>query len=364
MSIAPSSRGTRCLVAVLLAGLAGSAWGVVPDPLEPAAPESFSESIDVALFTSIVRVIDGGGNPILGLGPDDLRVRVGKTEIPVVALDWVSQEEPPATEVAVAQSRAESESALAAPLPIAAPALGRLVVVFVQTDFDPTRISGQMRLRPYTRQLLATLRPKDRVAVVSFDSHLKLWQDFSEDLGGTLAAIDRAMLWSDEIPVPAALPYSLAAAFPRDAARAASSTERALEIVGRALEPLPGEKTVLFLGWGIGRFDGQEVHMRPAYKPAVKALLDARASVFVLDVTSADAHSLSVGLENVAAATGGLYFSTFRLPGVATRALARTLSGYYVLTLDRSALAELSGDLRIDLRKKNGTVLTRPLTVH
>jgi len=49
---------------------------------------------------------------------------------------------------------------------------------------------------------------------------------------------------------------------------------------------------------------------------------------------------------------------------MATRALARTLSGYYVLTLDRSTLAALSGDLRIDLRKKIGTVLTRPLTVH
>ena len=104
--------------------------------------------------------------------------------------------------------------------------------------------------------------------------------------------------------------------------------------------------------------------MRPGYKPAVKALLDARASVFVLDVTSADAHSLSVGLENVASATGGLYFSTFRLPGMATRALARTLSGYYVLTLDRNTLVALTGDLRIDLRKKTGTVLTRPLTVH
>ena len=58
MPVAPSSRGTRCFVVVLLATLAATvAWAVVPDPLEPAAPETFSESIDVALFTSIVRVV-------------------------------------------------------------------------------------------------------------------------------------------------------------------------------------------------------------------------------------------------------------------------------------------------------------------
>src|SRR5204862_7773452 len=114
MSIAPSSRGTRCLMAIVLAGVAASAvLGVVPNPLEPAAPETFSESIDVALFTSIVRVVDLGGNPILGLGPDDLRVRVGKTEIPVVALDWVSQEDRPPAQAVAAESRVEPGGTLA-----------------------------------------------------------------------------------------------------------------------------------------------------------------------------------------------------------------------------------------------------------
>ena len=59
--------------------------------------------------------------------------------------------------------------------------------------------------------------------------------------------------------------------------------------------------------------------MTPAFAPAVRALAAARASVFVLDVTSADCHSLEVGLQGVADATGGLYLKTFRLPNLAIR---------------------------------------------
>jgi hypothetical protein len=240
---------------------------------------------------------------------------------------------------------------------------GRLVVIFVQADLNATRISGQLRLRPYTRDLLATLHPDDRIAVVSFDSHLKLWQDFEADVEATHEAIDRAMLYSREWDVRRSRGASLARHFDFAAAKKAASPERALELTARALEPLPGEKMVIFLGWGLGRYGSTGVRMTPDYKPAVKALSAARASVFVLDVTSADYHSLEVGLQGVAEDTGGVYFSTFRLPGLATKSLARTISGYYVLTLDRSSLDEAEGRVRIDLRGKSGTVLARPTAV-
>jgi hypothetical protein len=237
------------------------------------------------------------------------------------------------------------------------------VVFFVQADLTPSRISGQLRLRPFTRELLATLQPQDRIAVVSYDSHLKLWQDFTADRAATHAAIDRAMLFSHETAVTPGDPVSLADHYDRAAARDAASPERALEIMAKALAPLSGEKTVIFLGWGLGRFGAGGVQMTPDYKPAVRALRRARASVFVLDVTSADEHSLAIGLEGVAESTGGLYLDTYRHPRLATRILARAISGYYVLTLDRSLLPDQRGDLRIELREKRGTVLARPVSV-
>jgi hypothetical protein len=104
--------------------------------------------------------------------------------------------------------------------------------------------------------------------------------------------------------------------------------------------------------------------MTPDYKPAVRALHAARVSVFVLDVTSADYHSLEVGLQSVAAATGGTYASTFRLPNVATDRIAHAISGHYVLTFDRPALeAAGGGRLEVKLRQRRGEVLVRSISV-
>jgi VWFA-related protein len=346
-------RAAGLVLSLFLLGLPAGAAGQ-DKPQEP----TFSEEITVSLVPVVVRVVDTWGRPILGLKPEDFRVRVGKKkEIPVVAIDWIGEgESPVSTEMPTGEPAAEEVTSLP-------PAPSRLVVFFVQADLTPSRISGQLRLRPFTRDLLATLQPQDRMAVVSYDSHLKLWQDFTADRDATHAAIDRAMLFSPESRVAPGDPVSLADHYDRAPARDAASPERALEIMAKALGALPGEKTVIFLGWGLGRFGIGGVQMTPDYKPAVRALRRAHASVFVLDVTSADSHSLETGLEGVAEATGGLYLATYRLPGLATKVLARAISGYYVLTLDRSLLPDSSGDLRIELRGKSGTVLARPVTL-
>ncbi|HKI01319.1 MAG TPA: hypothetical protein VKK31_05020 [Thermoanaerobaculia bacterium] len=333
--------------------LFGPPSGAQPEKSPPE--ESFGDEITVSLVPMVIRVVDTWGRPILGLKPEDFRVRVGKKDVPVAGLDWIAAgetEPPPSPSEPLEAEGVEIETA-EAPLP------GRLVVIFVQADLNPTRISGQLRLRPYTRELLGSLHPGDRVAVVSYDSHLKLWQDFTPDRGVVHAAVDEAMLFSGERQIAPGDPVSLASHLDPQAAREAASPERALEVMARALEPLPGEKMVIYLGWGLGRFGNGGVKMTPDYKPAVKALGAARASVFVLDVTSADYHSLEVGLEGVAEATGGLYLKTFRLPSLATDTLAQTISGYYVLSLDRASIGEEDGKVRIDLRQKKGTVLAR-----
>ena len=347
-------RAAGLVLGLFLLGLPAKAATRQDKPQEP----TFSEEIDVSLATVVVRVVDTWGRPILGLKPEDFRVRVGKKEVPVVAIDWIGE-----GEEALAPVPGPTDEEAAEPLPAAPPAPVRLVVIFVQADLTPSRISGQLRLRPFTRELLATLRPQDRVAVVSYDSHLKLWQDFTADRVATHAAVDQAMLFSHELPVAPGDPVSLADHYDRAAARDAASPEKALEIIGRALEALPGEKTMIFLGWGLGRFGAGGVQMTPDYKPAVRALRRAHASVFVLDVTSADEHSLAIGLEAVAESTGGLYLDTYRLPGLATKVLARAISGYYVLTLDRAQLPGKVSDLRIELREKSGSVLFRPVAL-
>jgi VWFA-related protein len=352
-----------CALGVALGGFPDAVAAVPPatsPPSEELPAATFGETVDVPLHTLVLRVVDTGGNPIPDLTAADLRVRVGGIEAPIVALDWVAS----AVETGTGGGAAASGVAAGGQDPVPAsthPALaeGRLLVVFVQADLHPSRIGGQMRLRPHTRELLATLQPGDRVAVASFDSHLKLRLDFSRDPTAIHAAIDRAMVYNPQGPVAPAAPFSMLPHFDAVTARAAASPERALELLARALEPLPGEKVLVYLGWGLGRYGATGVRMTPDFAPAVRALADARAAVFVLDVTSADEHSLAVGLETVAQATGGLYFSTFRLPAMATKILARAISGYYLLTLDGTSLRNREGPVRVDLRGRLGTVLLR-----
>lgn len=331
-------------------------------PPEEPPEATFGDEITVALESLIVRVVDNAGRPVLGLKPEDFRVLVGKREVPVAGLDWISYESAaPVPEAPPERVWTFGEEEAEAPPPQPA---GRLLVFFVQADLNPTRISGQLRLRPYTRELLRTLQPGDRAAVVSFDSHLKLWLDFASDPAAIHAAIDRAMLFGGEPERPDDDgPFSLARTFDFAEALDVATPERALEMTARALERLPGEKVLIYLGWGLGRFSSFGVQMTPDYKPAVRALGDARVTVFVLDVTSADYHSLEVGLQSVAEATGGTYAKTHELTGLATRALARTISGHYVLTLDASALPASGGKVRVELRDRQGTVLVRPVSV-
>jgi VWFA-related protein len=353
----------RAGAALLLTGLflvPCLAAGARPEP-PPAAPPTFEGSISVALDTLIVRVVDGSGRPIPGLTPEDFRVRVHGREIAVAAVDWVSSETaagPGAERPALPEGAAPAAAAEAATAP------GKLIVVFVQADLEPTRISGQMRLRPYMRDMLTGLPAADRIAVVSFDSHLKLWLDFTGDREAALGAIDRAMIYSQETDVLLADPPSLARHFDFAAARDVASPERALAETAKALTELLGEKTLLMLGWGLGRYGMGGVTMTPDYRPAVAALSKARVSVFVLDVTSADSHSLEVGLQSVADATGGSYERTFQEPGVAVRRIARAISGWYVLTFERDALDGVEpGKLTVELRGRRGEVLVRPVIV-
>jgi VWFA-related protein len=357
----------RSAAALLLSGLLGLSSSAAAQDKKDAA--SFSAEIDVSIVTVVVRAVDTWGRPIIGLKPEDFRVRLGKREIPVAGLDWIGESatDGPAQAATIpALAPSLTDEGRAEELPSPPSPQGKLVVFFVQADLTPSRISGQLRMRPFTRRLLGTLQPGDRAAVVSYDSHLKFWQDFTADRDATHAALDQAMLFSEEpgaADVAPGDPVSLAEHFDRANAFAAASPERALEVVGHAMQPLHGEKTMIFLGWGLGRFSTSGVQMTPAYKPAVRALRAAKASVFVLDVTSADEHSLETGLEGIAEATGGMYLKTFRLPGLATEVLAKAISGHYVLTLDRALLAGEEADVDIELRNKSGTVLARPVAL-
>src|SRR4030095_5677642 len=133
---------------------------------------------------------------------------------------------------------------------------GRLILMFFQTNSQPSRMLGLMRMAMQAKRFLDKTLPSDRIAVASYDSHLKLRQDFTADREKIERAITACLRTGREPqPDPDSHP-ALARHLDLAAARKASTPERALALLADALAPIPGGKSMLFFGWGLGTVGG------------------------------------------------------------------------------------------------------------
>jgi VWFA-related protein len=338
----------RCLAAgalVLLAPTLAAAQEPVPPP-----DIRFRDRVEVESVVLDARVVDGAGRPILGLAPRDFRLKVGGRAVAVDSATWVAEDVPPDPEVTAA--------AVAAGAPEVP--RGRLIVFFFQKDLESSRVMGFLQMLSRARDMLDGLGEQDRVAVVSFDSHLRLWSDFTADRDRLRRVLDRSVLFEKHPVVNVEPAPSLLEHLEPAAARKAATPESALLLIGQALEKLPGAKSLVLFGWAMGTWSpGIGVFLDRDYGPARRALVQARATVFALDITNADYHTLEVGLEQVAEDTGGFYAKTHLFPGQALTRLERALSGHYVLTFARPPLPRGEHEIEIGLVGKKGNVLAR-----
>ena len=272
-------------------------------------------------------VTDPKGDPIMNLAKGDFRVEVDGVEAEVDGVEWIDMTSLPDLDRPIDPESGE----------ILYSNPGRLLVFFFQTDKArvSSRVTGHIRMLSQAKEFLATLGPQDRVAVVQFDSHLKVREDFTNDHEVIERAIDET-LKIDRPPRPKKVHSpSLMTRLDLDDAKKAASPEKALFLLGNALIPIPGPKSLVMFGWGLGRYGSGGVRMTPDYFPAKRALEKARTSVFALDVTVADYHSLEVGMKKAAEDTGGFYAKTHLFPRYAMEKLERTISGRYELFVKR-----------------------------
>jgi hypothetical protein len=238
-----------------------------------------------------------------------------------------------------------------------------VIVLFYQTNYEPVRIHGFLRMAQYTDRFLETLVETDRVAVVSFDSHLKLRQDFTAEKEKIRAAMLSCLRTAEPARIePGPFP-SLARNFDYAKARKAVTPERGLDLVARALEPIPGGKTMLFFGWGLGTIGGITGAIpteKKDYYRALQSLSAARVNIFTLDVTDADFHTLEGRLVGVSDATGGTYQKTHLFPQAALDRVTRTISGRYVLVFVKPGGPRGAHDVEVRLAgKRKGRVSAR-----
>jgi VWFA-related protein len=333
------------LAVALWTATAGSASAQDP------GQKPYTERVDVHRVLLDVRVTDGAGQPLEDLTKADFVVRIDGKPAPVESAAWVT-----------GALRSEGFIATPAGSPVATtmPAIeGRLVVLLIQKDLEPSRIVGLMRLLIEARPFFAAFTPRDRVAVLSFDSRLRIWSDFTNDLERVRALLQHDILMSEPGAVVESDGPSLVAGLEAGRAKRSTTMEEALVLVGHALEPLPGAKSVIVFGYGFGRLGLSGVTLAPDYAEARRSLRAARASVFCLDVTQADYHSLEVGLQQVAEDTGGFFERTHLFPALALNRLAGVLAGHYVLMVERPPVRKGRHRVDVSVPNRSATVLFR-----
>jgi VWFA-related protein len=336
-------------------------------PRRPVAerPGAFREEARVERVVIDAHVTDNDGEPIRDLGVADFVLRVDGKRVPIESVEWVSAGAPeagaPEAPAPVAGEIVWSDAPTITE-PVLAYAPGRLIVLFYQTDYEPVRIHGFLRMAAHADRLLATFLPTDRIAVVSFDSHLKLRQDFTDDLSKIRAAMIACLRTAEPARLPPGGFPSLARHFDYDAALDAATPERGLDLVARALEPIPGGKSMLYFGWGLGTVGGL-VGPVPSevkeYRQALRSLSAARVNIFTLDVTNADYHTLEYRLEGVSDATGGTYHKTHVFPDAAIDRVTRAISGRYVIVFVKPAFPRGEHEVELKLVNRKGTVSAR-----
>jgi VWFA-related protein len=341
---------------VLAVAVAASA-GLVAAAGRGQQPPRHTESVTVSRVLIDARVVDARGEPIRNLSAAHFKVRIDGKPARVESALWVG----------------DGGQGAAAPLP-AVPAgqdfaglsqadtsTARLIVLVFQKDLDSSRIIGFMRMLINMRPFLDSLGPDDRVAVLSFDSRLRIWLDFTASMDEVRDVLERGLLFKDPPRVERASPPSLVSTLDLARAGRASSMEQALAVLGRALEGLPGSKSVVLVGHGFGRRVGSTIQFEDSYDAARRALQSARASVFCLDVTDAAWHTLDAGLQMTAEDTGGFFLRTHEFSKQAMSRLAGALSGYYVLFVEiTTPVARETHNIAVQLDGvHNGRVLAK-----
>jgi VWFA-related protein len=316
----------RSRTAVTLFGVLVAAPAAAQEP----APTSFGETIEVRRIVTEVRVVDYDGSPVLGLAPEDFEVKVGGERAEVESVLWI-----PATADAVELGSTRT-AAEPSPADASRPTEGRLIVILFQIDFglQASRTIGLIRMAPRAAEFVADLGPGDRVAVLVYDGHLELRADFTDDHQAIADMLTATEVLRGRTEPPDRDGPSLAEHLDPTAMEDAASMASALLVIGRALQQIPGAKSLVFFGYGLGQMSaGPRITIDDSYPRAMEALADARTSVFSLDVTHADAHSLAAGLRRVAEDTGGFYVQTHLFPDLAMAKLTRVISSYYELSI-------------------------------
>ena len=334
---------------MLAAGLSAAAAQETPTP--------YGTAIEVNRILTEVRVVDRDHLPVPDLRPEEFVVTIDGTRVEVESVTWI----PAVAETAVSP---RTQATAVEPWTVGSPPApeGRLIIIVFQTDPAPrhARTVGLVKITPLAAEFVRNLGPADRVAMLVFGSHLELRSDFTADHESIAESLNVQEVLRGRSDRLGPSSPSLADHFDFEEARDAASMSSALEVIGNALKPIPGTKSLVFFGFGLGRMSaGTAITVGDGYDRAMQALTAARCSVFSLDFTDADFHSLELGQRKIAEDTGGLYVKTHTFPKNAMKMLTGVISSYYELSIVPPPDLGDSYKIKVKVARRGTTVYVR-----
>ncbi len=316
---------------------------------QPVRP--VQEQVTVSAVEVTLHVTDKLGNVVPDLKKQDFQLFVDDEPVAIDSVEWVGTLSAAVPSRTATLERTDKPAAEAAPEPS-----GRLIVMVFQSHIEGQKDEGLMRMKRQALDFVETLRGDDEVALLVFGSRLWLSQDFTSDRAVLRKAINAAPRKEEIARAVDPEGPSIGAHLSLEEERAATSMEKGLTAIGRALRPLPGSKAVLFFGYAVGKWNALastgDYHMghfvsTADLEAAQRALAAAQAPVFSLDI-SAGSHQLEGGLKQLSFDTGGFYMRTDTFPRWAMAAVREAIKGHYVLVFKKPSGKPGPHRIRID----------------
>lgn len=356
------------MVLVAAVALAGSALG----QQEPSG--QFEGLVEVTEVFLDVIATDKKGNIIPGLGQDDFLIEEGGKPVEITSASYYTTRY--GNDPALDAVRPEGQSEQAAPeVPSS-----RYFIIF----FHDQRRNASPLNKLLTQQMKASrkahewvrdnLSGSDWVAVVSYDVKLQVHQDFTQDTGSLVAAINAAatskrldaMKPSERKRLTAGSGPSLLRRLPDDV-DLGKKTKRiydGIRLVAEASRPIVGRKNLVLFTIGFGDVDaGLELTARadPRYYPPMEqALNDSNVAVYPIDLMPSHiSHIQGEFLTRLALDTGGYYFQNIVNFITPLRRIDRENTGYYLLSFRTEHPSGESGYRQIKVKAKDRKIRIR-----
>lgn len=322
---------------------------------EPA--ETFENLVEVSEVLIDVLATDAEGHVVRGLTQDDFIVEERGEPVKLTGFSYYT-------------TRYGDEGSAAGEVPAS-----RYFVLFFHDPvpnaaYQARRIRQKLVAARDAQSWIETgLSGSDWVAVVSWDSRLKVHQDFTQDRQALVFAIEQAMTHGDpekldpRRPTPAAGLPSLLRHLPSGKAlrRESQSMNGTLSLLAGALGYIVGRKNLLLFTHGFGQSDevAQERYRFPERDPKI-ALNDHNVAVYPIHLGGRGSGQPQSGyLAELAESTGGFYYENLDEFVTPLTTIGDESFGYYVLSYQSHHPAGEIGYEEIEVRARDESIRIR-----